>query len=75
MEPKSTAECDRNKTNTSHSTFLPKHNFEKPLDRIKSNLYNSVQSTQRRFGIENSQGKLSHEHSPNTVLPRLGKVF
>lgn len=75
MEPISTAECDRIKTNTLQSTFLPKHHFGKQLDRMKSNLYNSVQSTQRIFDIENSQGKLSNEHLRNTVQLGLGKVF
>lgn len=76
MEPKLTAECDRNKTNTLlHSTFLPKLHLRKQLDRMKSNLYNSVQSTQQRFDVENSQGKLSNEHSRNTLPPELGKIF
>lgn len=76
MEPKLIVECDSSKTNTLKSTFLPKHNFKKQLDGIKSNLYNPVPSTLQRYNIENVQGKLSNEHSRNTSLPlRLGKKF
>lgn len=43
------------------------------LAGVKSNLYNPVLSTFRRRDIENVQGKLSDEHSGNTLPPGLGK--
>lgn len=75
METKLTAGCENEKTDKLPSIFSPKHQPRIQLAGVKTNLYNPVQSTLRRNDIENEQGKLSDEHSRNTLPPGLGNYF
>lgn len=60
--------CQPKKTDKGQSKNRPKIH----LAGVKSDLYNPVLSSFRRYDIENVQGKLSDEHSRSTLPSELG---
>ncbi|XP_050520719.1 uncharacterized protein LOC126894083 [Daktulosphaira vitifoliae] len=53
------------------SKLSPENRPRVKLASVKTDLYNPVQSTLRRYDIDDVQGKLSDEHSRSTIPPEI----
>lgn len=61
--------------NVQHNSNNEQNQHRVHLVAVKSSLYNPVQGTFRRYDIENVQGKLTYEHSRNTLPPGISKLI
>lgn len=66
--------CTRIKNDKTQSIISKENQPRIHFVGLKSSLYNPVQSTLRRYDIENVRGVLNDEHSRKTLPSGLGKL-